>query len=271
MLRLNLLLEAVGIDLTRTRLVRHQSRAEKGRSPYDLWLASDGQFEKYQRIQSREHFRNCDWIISFVATPLDETLFSGVFNVRDVGTAPAGMTDPVGGHDVTGLFFYDLEPDQKLREYIGRIVIEWGPGFRSWVQRPDRQDKSILEIRRTAVDPPFPGFMSFRWRMKSLSQVPTSWRGALRAVSGVYILACQKTGKRYVGSAYGEGGFWSRWEEYLNTGHGGNIGIRKLEDHDFQVAILEVVSSSASVDEIIRTEDSWKEKLLTRKFGLNEN
>jgi hypothetical protein len=183
MIGLNYFLQEAGIDLGRARLVRHQTRAAPGRSPHDLWMATDGRFEMYQRIQGKERFRSADWIIAFGATPLDETLFVGVYRVRGVGTVPPDTIDPCGGHDVTGLFLYDLELNDALREYAGRIVVDWGTGFRSWVQRPDRQDKPITEIRRTAIEPPFPGFSSFSWPIRQLSSVPPSWRGALSAVS----------------------------------------------------------------------------------------
>ena len=271
MIGLNYFLQEAGIDLGRARLVRHQTRAAPGRSPHDLWMATDGRFEMYQRIQGKERFRSADWVIAFVATPLDETLFVGVYRVRGVGTVPPDTIDPCGGHDVTGLFLYDLELNDALREYAGRVVVDWGTGFRSWVQRPDRQDKPITEIRRTAIEPPFPGFSSFSWPIRQLSSVPPSWRGALSAVSGVYLLACLSTGKQYVGSAYGAGGFWMRWENYFRTGHGGNEGMRLVPESNFQVSILEFASSSLSFDEVIRMEARWKDKLLTRAFGLNLN
>ena len=101
-------------------------------------MAADGRFEKYQRIQRKERFKSTDWVIAFVATPLDETLFVGVYRVRGIGKVPPNTIDPCRGHDVEGLFLYDLELDDALREYAGRIVVDWGTGFRSWVQRPDR-------------------------------------------------------------------------------------------------------------------------------------
>ncbi len=272
MLRFNDLLEKADIDLLRARLVRHKdTRATARRSPHDLWLAADGQFEVYQSVQGEEIFKNCNWIISFVATPLDETLFAGVYAVRGVGIAPAGMIDPLSDHDVGGHFLYDLQPDAALREYSGRIVVDWGKGFRSWVQRPDRQNKAILEIRRVAIEPPFPGFTSFSWSMRELSSVPASWRAALSAVSGVYLLVSRSTGQQYVGSAYGVGGFWARWEDYFRTGHGGNEAMKLVSEGDYQVSVLEFASSSASVEEIIAMEVNWKNKLLTRQFGLNRN
>jgi len=270
MIGFNYLLQNAGIDLDRARLVRHQdNRAPAGRSPYGLWVAADGRFEMYQRIQGKERFKGADWIVSFVATPLDETLFTGIYHVDGVGTVPSGTLDPLGGHDVTGLFLYELEPADALQEYAGRIVIDWGPAFRAWVQRANKQDKAILEIRRTAIEPPFPGFISFSWQVRDLSSVPPSWRGALSAVGGVYLLVCCSTGRQYIGSASGVGGLWARWEDYFRTGHGGNEGMKLAPGTDYQVTILEVASSSLNRDEIIQMEERWKDKLLTRKFGLN--
>src|SRR3546814_583456 len=100
-----------------------------------------------------------------------------------------------------------------LAPYRGKLVDDWGPGFRSWVQRADVRDKPILEIRRLISEPAFPGFLGFIERLSTLATLPASWRTALSSVSGVYILVCPTTGQRYVGSAYGAGGFWGRWEE----------------------------------------------------------
>jgi hypothetical protein len=44
-----------------------------------------------------------------------------------------------------------------------------------------------------------------------------------------------------------------------------------LPDHDYQVSILEVASSSLSDDEVIRMEARWKDKILSREFGFNRN
>jgi hypothetical protein len=267
---LNHLLQSEGIDLGRARLVRHQ-QATAVRSPYDLWMAGDGRFERYQRIQSKDRFKGVDWLVSFVATPLDETLFIGVYRVRGVGTAPPSMIDPISEHDVAGRFFYDIKLDKALQQYRGRIVVYWGPGFRAWVQRPDRQAKAVIEIRRSAVEPPFSGFVAFTWPIRELPSVPRSWQVALSAVSGVYLLICRTTGRHYVGSAYGVGGFWARWEEYFRTGHGGVKELKPLPSHDYQVSILEVASSSLSDDEVVLMEARWKDKLLSRKFGFNRN
>ncbi len=113
--------------------------------------------------------------------------------------------------------------------------------------------------------------MRFAWPIRELPSVPQGWRSALSAVSGVYLLVCKSTGGRYVGSAYGEGGLWSRWENYFRTGHGGNEGMKLAPDSEYTVTVLEVASSSNSLDEIVQMEGRWKDKLFTRQFGLNRN
>lgn len=272
MLGLNHLLTSAGIELEGARLVRHQdTQAVAGKTPHDLWIAADGRFELYQRIQGKERFKGAKWVISFVATPLNETLFVGAYAVIGAGKVPKGTLDPIGGHDVSGLHFYDLCPHEPLKGYAGRILVDWGLGFRSWVQRADRQNKPILELRRDAIEPDFPGYMRFSWPINDLPAVPQAWRAALSAVTGIYLLVCKKTGRQYVGSAYGSGGFWARWESYFRTGHGGNEGMKLAPDSEYTVAILEVAASTSNTEEIVHLENRWKEKLFSRHFGFNRN
>jgi hypothetical protein len=58
--------------------------------------------------------------------------------------------------------FYDLALDRdKLGDLIGKLLIEWGPGDRSWIQRADNQDKTVTELWPEFKEPEFPGFMNF--------------------------------------------------------------------------------------------------------------
>jgi hypothetical protein len=177
LLEFNHLLRDAEIELSAARLVRHQDdRGKGGRTPYDLWIAANGRFELYQRIQGKAHFHGIDWIIAFVATPLDETLFVGLYENKGVDTAPSGLIDPVTQLDAAGKHFYDLRMSDRLKAYAGRIIIDWGKGYRTWIQRPDRQSKTILELRPSAIEPPFPGFSHFHWAIRQLPSVPHSWR-----------------------------------------------------------------------------------------------
>lgn len=272
MIHFNVLLRDAGIDPADVKLVRHQDTRHSARvTPYKLWRADCGQFEMYQKIQKRTVFKKARLVASFVATPLDETLFVGMYKNRGVGKVKPGVIDPISGKDVGGLNSYDLVLSPKLEEYRGRLVIEWGKGYRSWVQLARKKEKLVVEIHRSASEPPFPGFLDFRERLNSLAGVPESWRAALSAVAGVYLFTHPDTGKQYVGSAQGVGGFWGRWEQYAASGHGGNKRMQDIPAADYQVSVLEVASSSAGVDVLIKMEERWKLKLLTRKFGLNAN
>jgi hypothetical protein len=94
----------------------------------------------------------------------------------------------------------------------------------------------------------------------------------------VYIICDTKTGKIYVGSAYGGIGLWQRWTAYAETGHGGNKELRQLLRRKsaeyakyLQFSLVEVCDIKASPEYIISRESHWKDVLMSRKFGLNWN
>lgn len=54
---INTILRAAGIDPAMAKLVCHRgTRATRGRTTYDFWLAKDGRLELYQAIQSKDRF-----------------------------------------------------------------------------------------------------------------------------------------------------------------------------------------------------------------------
>ncbi len=273
MISFNTLLQAEAIDPATVKLVRHQEKRINGRpTPYQLWKLRDGGFEKYQSIQSRPKiFAEAELLASFVVTPLNETLFVGLYAIEGLRKAPAGLIDPISGESVAGLDFYDLKRVHQLSDYVGRLSIVWGDGYRAWVQRAESNKKNVVEIRRNENEQPFPGFLDFRERLSGLASVPIAWREVLSSVGGIYLLTCPNTGKQYVGSAHGAAGFWGRWEEYAANGHSGNRRMMDLPASDYRVDILEVAASSTSVDSLIQMENRWKEKLGTRESGLNAN
>ncbi len=193
----------------------------------------------------------------------------GLYSVVGLGKAPLGLIDPISGKDVVGKNLYDIQPDQRLAHYAGCLTVDWGRGALAWVQRADRHDKPVLEIRRgTVEEEPFPGFTQFCCDVEQIEKIPPSWQEVLKSVKGVYALICKETGKIYVGSAKGEDSLWGRFSDYARTGHGGNVELRRRETNSYQVTVLEVVSSDLWIE---RVETAWKKKLMTREFGLNKN
>jgi hypothetical protein len=271
---LNLLLRQFGVGLGGARLLRHQDqRAAKGRTPYELWRDDRPAFESYQSTQSpgnRSRLSPATYWASFVVTPTQETLLAGLYHARYLGLNEVDIPWPhAEGVDAAGTCdVYELRLDERSADLQGRVVIEWGAGARSWIQRADTQEKPIIEVAREFKEPPFPGFIHFVESLSRIERLPPDWISNLSNARGVYLLTNPDTREQYVGSATGEQGFWGRWSEYVHTGHGGNVGL-KANPSDYQVSILEVAGSNASRDDIIRLEELWKVKLRSREMGLN--
>ena len=159
----------------------------------------------------------------------------------------------------------------ELMDYQGKLFVDWGRGYLAWIQLAKNQEKTIREIRRVVSEPPFPGHLKFRTQLSGLASVPTSWRAALSSVSGAYLLVNPESGKKYVGIATGESGFWGRWESYVASGHGGNKLMQDIPAADYHVSILEVAAMPIEISSLVEMEGRWKDKLLSRKFGLNAN
>jgi hypothetical protein len=272
----NTLLKAAGISLTQVRLLRHKDRrAARGRTPYELWRDNRPQFYLYQATQSlgNQAKLNAPFWASFVGTPNDETLFVGLYSVANRRLLEHDTPMPhMDGVDKAGSCHrYDLTLQEKLGDLIGRLLIDWGPGDRAWVQRADQQNKSVMELRTEFKEPEFPGFLNFIESLSRLQRLPKSWVPALQSSRGIYLLTCPKTKEQYIGSATGEEGFWGRWQDYVLTGHGGDIALKSRDPSDYQVSILEVAGTAATLDDIIKMEIRWKAKLQSREMGLNRN
>jgi hypothetical protein len=270
----NTLLHTEGLALENVRLLRHQdNRVDKGRTPYRLWYNNPADFELYQSHQSKERIKfDAPYWASFVGTPDNKTLFVGLYSAKYKGRLERDTPMPNGGVEIAGSCdVYDLILDKRLGDLIGKLFIEWGTGYRAWVQRADRQNKAITELRDNLQEPIFPGFLNFIKPLSEIDGLPHGWIAILRNSKGIYLLTCPKTKEQYVGKADSANGFWQRWQEYTKTGHGGNVALKSREASDYQVSILEVAGTAATAEEIQAMEDRWKSKLQSREMGLNRN
>ena len=103
-------------------------------------------------------------------------------------------TPPVGARA------YDLWWMSVFEDLVERVVVAWGPSTRSWSQWAHRQSKAVIELRRHAQEPPFPGFQEFITTLEDVPFLWRSWRQVLTSVGGVYLLV-HPDGDQYVGSA----------------------------------------------------------------------
>ena len=126
-------------------------------------------------------------------------------------------------------------------------------------------------------DEEFPGYDEVNLSWDSLNRIISkeTWKTALENQKGVYLITDISNGKLYVGSAYGENMIYGRWMQYTKNGHGGNVNLKSLGfEHikkNFRYSILEIYKSTTDDQLIIKRESWWKETLLSRMHGYNEN
>ena len=184
---------------------------------------------------------------------------------------------------------YEVALTNQGRGFIGRLKLR--SSYRAQATRVNFENYlnefEVSEILREAysgID--FPGHDSIDIGFAELESLmhtnPADWRGALQNAKGVYVITDTKTGRLYVGAAYGEGGIWARWRAYSATGHGGNSALKALlkkqpdsfaycRQH-FRFALLESHTARIADDTIITRETHWKQVLQSRgKLGLNVN
>ncbi len=273
----NSLLTQCGVEPENAILLRHQdARAARGRTPYELWRDNRAAFEHYQATQNlakRQQFSRAPVWASFVGTPRGETMFVGLYGAKYVGLLPEDTPwQHADGVDLAGTCdVYDLRHDDRLADVEGKLFIEWGGGALAWVQRADRQNKPIIELRPEFKEPEFPGFLNLIEPLSKVADFPKTWIEILKHATGVYLLTCPRTKEQYVGSAYGTEGFWHRWMDYVTTGHGGNVALKSREPSDYQVSILEVAGSNMQIEDLVKMETRWKHKLQSGEMGLTRN
>ena len=273
---LNTILREAGFPLADVRLIRHKdNRSKRGRSIYELWRDDRLKFESYQSIQNfkNRHKLNAPYWAVFVVNLNDETMFAGFYAVKYRGVLEVDTPMPhMDGIDKAGSCdAYDLVLMDNLCDLKGKLFIDWGFGNLAWVQYAERQNKPIKELRREFQEPKFPGFLNFIKPLSKLDSLPISWLTVLKSSCGVYLLTCPKTREQYVGSATGEDGFWGRWQNYLQTGHGGDVALKSRDPSDYQVSIFEVAGTAETKDDILIMEGRWQAKLQSREMGLNRN
>jgi len=254
------------LDKARVKVVRHKDN----RPEYKDVMKDKKQILEYQKIQGKDIFKDCDYIVSFIGIERGRSVFLGVFKV-----GASYMKD--------GVYEYELENVPEFREFEDRLIIDWGGSTISWHQWYDKQPKEVIEILPEGYIGHFPGLLSFVLDFKELKDLienPSAnyeWYHHLSAVNGVYMILDSQTGEQYIGSANGQKGIWQRWSEYAQNKTGGNKELKILHETDpdycrhFRFSILQTLPSNITKSEIDFIESLYKEKLGSRAHGLNHN
>lgn len=248
--------------------------------PLDVFARDREEWKDWNEWRGGKDDFNREYIIGLIPDyhKIDKYVFGGVFKV--IKRYDDWQETEVG---------YKVELTNQFKSLIGRLVVGFsryqGLRGRAFLLENFMDSMSIAEILENPYEgEEFPGYDNVRIDFPSLELLvqnqKTDWRVALENVKGIYLIVDKFNGKKYVGSAYGDSGIWSRWCTYINTGHGYNDELVMLIEKNgidyarkyFQFAILELRSMKTDDDTIINRESFWKEVLLTRGiFGYNKN
>ena len=248
----------------------HLAQSANNYQPLDVYTQEgfDG-WQNWQVHRGDVNRFNRNYIFSlmqFYPEGDDIWLFGGIFEVL--------------GENQDG---YVVEITDVLANFIGRMKIRLIKDRTNYPNLETYYDRMVVwEILKTEyLIPKFPGYdkidISFRKLEHVIRHRDDEWRSPLQNVYGIYMITDTSTRLRYVGSAYGEGGIWARWEQYVQNGHGGNTRMIELIDPDliyprdnFRFTVLEYFGKGKTIEAVIEREEFWKQVLLSKgEFGLN--
>jgi len=281
LLYLNDILKNAGLDPKKTLLIRHSKTHESFKRCYE-----NGMLKEYTQVQKHDFTKGYDYWVVFVSSQGTTAVLEGCYKVNGYIAEVADKSVMPDDYPVPEMFeggysFFDLEKTDLLKEMEGRLIINWGKSTIAWKQKA-LNEKEVLAIQANkAIE--FVGYDKVILTFSQLRQIVenkelySDWHVALSSVSGIYLILDKKSGKQYIGSAGGENGILGRWTEYVETKHGGNKLLKKLlqEDpdryKDFQYSLLQVIHAQLEEKELVDIEKTYKKKLGTKVFGLNDN
>jgi hypothetical protein len=205
------------------------------------------------------------------ATPLNREEYWRVpanIELKRLGMGGFKKSDPR-----RSILWFDLEMTDVYPKWKGKLVVDWPPPERVWWRWADRNVMPVAAILEdSALVADMPTWDQMVLNREELAVLPTRWRAALSEWRGIYYIFDASDGKGYVGSAYGSANILGRWLNYALSGHGGDKLLRKRDPKCFRFSILQRVSPDMDVNDVIRLEGTWKERLHTRQpHGLNDN
>ncbi len=244
--------------------------------PLDVFVRSREEWDGWNAWRGARDDFSRDFIFSLIEfyPEKDKWLFGGAYRV-------------LSRIQVSHAQGYDIELLEEGRAYIGRLKIPLKRPARAKAVNFENHYANLIvsEVLPSSYSgETFPGHdridIAFHVLESIVAIQKQDWKAALENAKGVYLITDTSNERRYVGSAYGDAGIWSRWCNYIETGHGGNRELKKVIDafgieharKNFKFAILEHRTSKTDDSLIIERECYWKSVLLTRgDYGYNKN
>lgn len=189
--------------------------------------------------------------------------------------------------DVCDSINYKAEELEKYNKFYGRVILKYHKTVQTQVMYLGtiKDELEVLEILPTIFDgDEFAGYDKVSLSYSQLEAIiklkKQTWIGAFENQKAVYLQTDKVTGKLYVGSATSDQGMLlSRWKNYIENGHGGNVGLKELVREkgfdyikkNFQYTIIENFNAKVDDHYVLERESYWKEVLRSREFGYNKN
>ena len=281
------LLAKQGLDLDSVMVMRHRPTEREVREILP-WLAAERPevFNAYQQVQNphaEKALKKAAIVASFIAQDGEQALFVGLYRRGDwrpvtkkqFWAIPAvAEMKPFGLRGIKGrktAMWFDLEVTDFYRELKGRLVVRWPPGRLWW--RWAKANEFLIDAihEESLLDEKMPRWDQISLTWEKLRVLPKKWKADLRQWRGIYYIFDVKACRGYVGSACGGENILGRWLSYAASGHGGNKKLKKREQSDFLFTILQRTSPDMEREDINQLEESWKNRLHTRNYGLNDN
>lgn len=262
--------DLLGIDDLENCKVRFLTSLSTAVNPLDLFRNNDIDelmkwlFWNYSKLKS---FKVGQTVIGLVRTQGNKWLLLNVSTI----TKDLNAFNNVG---------FEHQTLHQHKKYFGRVIVEYSNKSQNLVRRASTvlHECNVAQIlEQKYEDDEFPGYDKINLSWSSLNRIINKgvWKTALENQKGVYLITDISNGRSYVGSACGKNMIYGRWVQYMKNGHGGNMKLKSLGfDHiknNFRYSILEIYKSTTN-DNLIRNRETWwKEALLSKTYGYNDN
>ncbi len=254
----------------------HAARWNGYNQPLDVYVRNKKEWFEWNTWRNSKNEFSRKYVFSLIDfyPENDIWLFGGIYEV-------------LKRHNKPNSHSYEIKELTEYSDFIGRLKIK--------LEKPSRGRAFYLEhhiekmvvseiLKQPYSGAVFPGYENINHDFSELKLIfknqKPDWLGALKNIKGVYVIFDKSNGKKYVGSAYGDSGLWSRWSCYIGTGHGWNDELTTIindkgysyAENNFKLSLLEYRPMKTDDKEIINRESYWKEVLLSRgNYGYNKN
>ena len=259
------------------------------KSPYDCLIedAEDWQNLNNYRNEKGKSSRldGYDYLVSFAQYNIygrNFFVFGGVYKVE--------IAKPkhyeIGGYNIS-LLDNKNSIGEFLNKYRKRLIVKLDENleinFELTYEAIEKKNIEVFEVFPNIASGKFNGYQNVSITHKELREIVSnnelSWKLALSSVKAIYVITDIKTGKLYIGSAYGREGLLNRWNKYVTNLTGENKEFEALVKekgegyipNNFKYSILEIFDTKTKDDYILERENYWKNVFETKKFGMNKN